>query len=113
MLDIFLLPTRFPGKLSHALQHAPSRLHLRLFYALAHLSLTCFSSHSHLILSARQIGVGHDFRNGTTGWKWKLTSAMQGATATDVNYKHTLPMFPGFDLRVGLNAEYCLPDLQG
>ena len=38
---------------------------------------------------------------------------MQGATASDVSYKHTLPMFPGFDLRVGLNAEYCLPDLQG
>lgn len=60
-----------------------------------------------------QIGIGHEFRNHTTGWKWKLTSAYGGNGVSQIRHKTILPICPGFDIRVGWNAEYVLPDIHG
>ncbi|CAI5947195.1 unnamed protein product [Closterium sp. NIES-65] len=60
-----------------------------------------------------QVGIGHDFKHNATGWKWKLTSALNGNTPSEIRYKHNLPVCPGVDVRVGWNAEYVLPDMHG
>ncbi|CAI5463981.1 unnamed protein product [Closterium sp. Yama58-4] len=60
-----------------------------------------------------QVGIGHDFRHNATGWKWKLTSVLNGNTPSEIRYKHNLPVCPGMDVRVGWNAEYVLPDMHG
>lgn len=60
-----------------------------------------------------QVGIGHEFRNHTTGWKWKLTSAYGGNGVSQIRHKTLLPVCPGFDIRVGWNAEYVLPDIHG
>eukprot|EP00850_Spirogloea_muscicola_P019019 SM000181S03544 [mRNA] locus=s181:92467:94140:+ [translate_table: standard] len=61
-----------------------------------------------------QIGVGHDFANHTTGWKWKVASSWGGSVVpTQVRHKTLLPICPGLDMRLGWEAEYALPDLHG
>lgn len=60
-----------------------------------------------------QVGIGHEFNSHTTGWKWKLTSAYGGNGVSQIRHKSLLPIFPGFDVRIGWNAEYVLPDIHG
>ncbi|KAJ7524182.1 hypothetical protein O6H91_18G080800 [Diphasiastrum complanatum] len=60
-----------------------------------------------------QVGIGHDFHNGATGWKWKITSAFGEMGNSHIRHKTSIPVFPGFDVRVGWNAEYVLPDIHG
>lgn len=60
-----------------------------------------------------QVGLGHEFHNHTTGWTWKVTSAYGGDGVSQIRYKTSLPVFPGFDVRIGWNAEYVLPDIHG
>eukprot|EP00250_Pteridium_aquilinum_P035603 c9708_g1_i1 orf=292-981(-) len=60
-----------------------------------------------------QVGLGHEFHNHTMGWTWKLTSAYGGDGVSQIRYKTSLPVFPGFDVRIGWNAEYVLPDIHG
>lgn len=68
----------------------------------------------HCMASWVQVGVGHDFRTGATGWKWKITSRFGGAgSVPQIGYKGNLHLCPGLDARVGINADYVLPDMQG
>ncbi|KAG6542497.1 hypothetical protein Mapa_016187 [Marchantia paleacea] len=60
-----------------------------------------------------QVGIGHDWINHTTGWKWKVTTSLGGDGASQIRHKTLLPLCPGIDFRVGWNAEYVLPDLHG
>lgn len=60
-----------------------------------------------------QVGLGHEFHNHTTGWTWKVTSAYGGDGVSQIRYKTSLPILPGFDFRIGWNAEYVLPDIHG
>jgi len=64
-------------------------------------------------LLSLQVGIGHDFHQHTTGWKWKLTSSFGPASISEIHHKTLLPIFPGFDVRVGWNAQYELPDMHG
>eukprot|EP00245_Coleochaete_scutata_P010406 TRINITY_DN3632_c1_g1_i1.p1 TRINITY_DN3632_c1_g1~~TRINITY_DN3632_c1_g1_i1.p1 ORF type:complete len:234 (-),score=26.45 TRINITY_DN3632_c1_g1_i1:126-827(-) len=60
-----------------------------------------------------QFGIGHDMRTHTTGWKWKISSSLGANGPSSVRSKTLLPIFPGFDIRVGWNAEYILPNIYG
>ncbi|KAH7279570.1 hypothetical protein KP509_37G024600 [Ceratopteris richardii] len=60
-----------------------------------------------------QVGLRHEFRNHTTGWMWKLTTVNGGYGVSQIQTKTTLPVLPGFDIRVGWSAEYELPDIHG
>ncbi|KAH7302116.1 hypothetical protein KP509_23G057300 [Ceratopteris richardii] len=60
-----------------------------------------------------QVGLGHEFHNHTTGWTWKVTSSYGGDGVSQIRYKTCLPVFPGFDIRIGWNAEYVLPNIHG
>ncbi|CAM6106617.1 unnamed protein product [Calypogeia fissa] len=60
-----------------------------------------------------QVGIGHEWQTHTTGWKWKVTSALGGAGPTTIRKKTLFPLTPAFDIRVGWNADYVLPDLHG
>ncbi|KAL2645522.1 hypothetical protein R1flu_013109 [Riccia fluitans] len=60
-----------------------------------------------------QVGIGHDWINHTTGWKWKVTTSLGGDGVSQIRHKTLLPICPGIDFRVGWNAEYVLPDLHG
>lgn len=64
-------------------------------------------------LLSLQVGLGHEFHGHTTGWTWKLTSAYGGDGVSQIRYKTNLPVVPGFDVRIGWNAEYVLPDIHG
>lgn len=59
------------------------------------------------------MGLGHDFHKHTTGWKWKVTSSFGETGLPEIRQKTVLPIFPGFDVSVGWNAQYELPDLRG
>jgi len=60
-----------------------------------------------------QMGIGHDFHSHSTGWKWKVTSAIGSSGLPEVHQKTTLPIFPGFDIAVGWTAHYEPPEVHG
>lgn len=60
-----------------------------------------------------QVGLGHNFQEGVTGWKWKLSTSLGGSSVSQVQHKNIFPVVPGFDLRVGWSAEYSPPDIHG
>ncbi|KAL2642819.1 hypothetical protein R1flu_010406 [Riccia fluitans] len=60
-----------------------------------------------------KVGIGHDWINHTTGWKWKVTTSLGGDRVSQIRHKTLFPICPGIDFRVGWNAEYVLPDLHG
>jgi len=60
-----------------------------------------------------QFGIGHDFIRNSTGWKWKVTSALGLPGLPAVRQKIKFPIFPGFDVDLDWNAQYELPELHG
>jgi hypothetical protein len=60
-----------------------------------------------------QMGIGHDFHSHSTGWKWKVTSAIGSSGLPEVHQKTTLPIFPGVDIAVGWTAHYEPPEVHG
>jgi len=60
-----------------------------------------------------QVGIGHCFHDHTTGWNWKLTTSLGGDGISQIRKKTLLPILPGFDVRIGWNAEYVLPEIHG
>ncbi|KAH9291346.1 hypothetical protein KI387_030280, partial [Taxus chinensis] len=60
-----------------------------------------------------QVGMGYSFHNHTAGWNWKITTSLGGDGISQIRHKTSLPIFPGFDVRIGWNAEYVLPDIHG
>ncbi|XP_002962345.2 uncharacterized protein LOC9661781 isoform X2 [Selaginella moellendorffii] len=60
-----------------------------------------------------QVGLGHDFRSRKSGWKWRVTSSLGDCWPAQIKQKTRLAICPGFDVRVGWNAEYVLPDVHG
>ncbi|XP_024368966.1 uncharacterized protein [Physcomitrium patens] len=61
-----------------------------------------------------QFGIGHDFIRKSTNWNWKVTSTFGlSGPLPEVRQKTLLPIFPGFDINVGWNAQYEHPDLHG
>ncbi|XP_057857608.2 uncharacterized protein LOC131066782 isoform X2 [Cryptomeria japonica] len=60
-----------------------------------------------------QVGMGYSFHDHSAGWKWKLTTSLGGDGISQIRHKALLPIFPGFDVRIGWNAEYILPDIHG
>nr|XP_011460702.1 PREDICTED: uncharacterized protein LOC101295941 isoform X1 [Fragaria vesca subsp. vesca] len=60
-----------------------------------------------------QVGVGHNFRMNTTGWKWKLTTCFGGDGISRIRNKTSLGVCPGVDLRFGWRADYVLPEVTG
>lgn len=62
----------------------------------------------------KQFGIGHDFIRKSTNWNWKVTSTFGlSGPLPEVRQKTLLPIFPGFDINVGWNAQYEHPDLHG
>ncbi|XP_057857610.2 uncharacterized protein LOC131066782 isoform X4 [Cryptomeria japonica] len=59
------------------------------------------------------VGMGYSFHDHSAGWKWKLTTSLGGDGISQIRHKALLPIFPGFDVRIGWNAEYILPDIHG
>ncbi|KAF3771501.1 hypothetical protein EJ110_NYTH60155 [Nymphaea thermarum] len=67
-----------------------------------------------LISSERsQIGVGHNFRYHTTGWKWKLSACFGGDGISQIRNKTSVHVFPAMTIRFGWRAEYILPEVHG
>ncbi|XP_057857613.2 uncharacterized protein LOC131066782 isoform X7 [Cryptomeria japonica] len=60
-----------------------------------------------------EVGMGYSFHDHSAGWKWKLTTSLGGDGISQIRHKALLPIFPGFDVRIGWNAEYILPDIHG
>lgn len=60
-----------------------------------------------------QVGVGHSFSLGATGWKWKLTSCLGGDNVSRIRNKTSVGLCDGVDLRFGWRADYVLPEISG
>ncbi|XP_019102912.1 uncharacterized protein LOC104883462 isoform X2 [Beta vulgaris subsp. vulgaris] len=60
-----------------------------------------------------QVGVGHSFSLGATGWKWKLTSCLGGDNVSRIRNKTSVGLCDGVDLRFGWRADYVLPEITG
>lgn len=60
-----------------------------------------------------QVGIGHSFSLGATGWKWKLTSCLGGDNVSRIRNKTSVGLCDGVDLRFGWRADYVLPEISG
>ncbi|KAL6575366.1 hypothetical protein OROMI_012651 [Orobanche minor] len=60
-----------------------------------------------------QVGVGHSFQLHSTGWKWKLSTCLDGHGLSRIRNKTSLGLCPGVDFRFGWKADYVLPEITG
>jgi hypothetical protein len=84
-----------------------------IFIALFGLLLCINICNDFLVIFNEHVGIGHNFHLKATGWKWELSTSLDGDGVPQIRNKIKISFFHGLDMRISWRAKYIFYEING